>query len=91
MQIKPVPRGAGAGAGVGAGAKGVVGGYAGFVKAHFADVKKSLPLGSSQKEVMEALGRKYREEKESRAVEATTPRSGVEDLTRALDVVVLDD
>ena len=34
---------------------------------------------------------KYREEKESRAVEATTPRSGVEDLTRALDVVVLDD
>ena len=91
VQIKPVPRGAGAGAGVGAGAKGVVGGYAGFVKAHFADVKKSLPLGSSQKEVMEALGRKYREEKESRAVEATTPRSGVEDLTRALDVVVLDD
>ena len=87
LQIKPVPRG-GAGA-VGAGGK--VGGYAGYVKAHFADVKRSLPAGSSQKEVMEALGRKYREEKERGAVEATTPRSGVEEIARALDVVVLDD
>lgn len=87
MQIKPVPRGVVAGGGSGGG----VGGYAGFVKAHFAEVKRGLPPGSSQKEVMEALGRKYREEKENRAVEATTPRSGVEDLTRALDVVVLDD
>lgn len=87
VQIKPVPRGVVAGGGSGGG----VGGYAGFVKAHFAEVKRGLPPGSSQKEVMEALGRKYREEKESRAVEATAPRSGVEDLTRALDVVVLDD
>ena len=87
VQIKPVPRG-GAGAG---GAGGKVGGYAGYVKAHFADVKRSLPPGSSQKEVMEALGRKYREEKERGAAEATTPRSGVEEIARALDVVVLDD
>jgi predicted SprT family Zn-dependent metalloprotease len=92
VQIKPVPRGNAAVAGA-AGGKAVVGGYAGFVKAHFADVKKSLPAGSSQKEVMEALGRKYREEKERKAAsEATTSRSsGVEDLARALDVVVLDD
>jgi predicted SprT family Zn-dependent metalloprotease len=87
VQIKPVPRGGGSAVAAG----GAVAGYAGFVKAHFADVKKSLPVGSSQKEVMEALGRKYREEKEQRAAEATTSRSGVEDLTRALDVVVLDD
>jgi predicted SprT family Zn-dependent metalloprotease len=87
VQIKPVPRGGGSAVAAG----GKVGGYAGFVKAHFADVKRSLPVGSSQKEVMEALGRKYREEKESRAAEATTTRSGVEDLMRALDVVVLDD
>lgn len=84
MQVKPVPRG---GAVVG----GKVGGYAGFVKLHFADVKKSLPVGSSQKEVMEAVGRKYREEKERKAAEATTPKSGVDELARALDVVVLDD
>jgi predicted SprT family Zn-dependent metalloprotease len=84
LQIKPVPRG-------GAVPGGKVGGYAGFVKQHFADVKKSLPAGSSQKEVMEAVGRKYREEKERKAAEATTPKSGVDDLARALDVVVLDD
>lgn len=84
LQVKPVPRG---GAVVG----GKVGGYAGFVKLHFADVKKSLPVGSSQKEVMEAVGRKYREEKERKAAEATTPKSGVDELARALDVVVLDD
>lgn len=84
LQIKPVPRGS-------AVPGGKVGGYAGFVKQHFADVKKSLPAGSSQKEVMEAVGRKYREEKERKAAEATTPKSGVDDLARALDVVVLDD
>jgi len=84
LQVKPVPRGS-------AVPGGKVGGYAGFVKQHFADVKKSLPAGSTQKEVMEAVGRKYREEKERKAAEATTPKSGVDDLTQALDVVVLDD
>jgi predicted SprT family Zn-dependent metalloprotease len=84
LQVKPVPRG---GAVVG----GKVGGYAGFVKQHFADVKKSLPAGSSQKEVMAAVGKRYREEKERKAAEAAAPGSGVDDLARALDVVVLDD
>lgn len=84
MQIKPVPRGS-------AVPGGKVGGYAGFVKQHYADVKKGLPAGSSQKEVMEAVGRKYREEKERKAAEETGTKSGVDDLTRALDVVVLDD
>lgn len=84
LQIKPVPRGS-------ADPGGKVSGYAGFVKQHFAEVKKSLPAGSTQKEVMEAVGRKYREEKERKAAEATTPKSGVDDLARALDVVVLDD
>lgn len=89
LQVKPVPRG---GAVVG----GKVGGYAGFVKMHFAEVKKSLPPGSSQKEVMEAVGRKYREEKEKKAAEEANPRadgsgSGMDDIVRGLDVVVLDD
>lgn len=84
LQVKPVPRG---GAVVG----GKVGGYAGFVKLHFAAVKKSLPPGSSQKEVMEAVGRKYREEKERKEAEATTTKSGVDDLVSKLDVVVLED
>ena len=84
LQIKPVPRGS-------AVPGGKVGGYAGFVKQHYADVKKSLPAGSSQKEVMEAVGRKYRDEKERKAAEATGTKSGVDDLTQALDVVVLDD
>ena len=75
---------------------GKVGGYAGFVKMHFAEVKKSLPPGSSQKEVMEAVGRKYREEKEKKAAEEANPRadgsgSGMDDIVRGLDVVVLDD
>lgn len=92
VQVKPVPRGGGAVVG------GKVGGYAGFVKMHFAEVKKSLPAGSSQKEVMEAVGRKYREEKEAKAkAEAageTIPggnEGGLDDLTRALDVIGLDD
>lgn len=95
VQIKPVPRG-GAGAVVG----GKVGGYAGFVKMHFAEVRKNLPPGSSQKEVMEAVGRKYREEKEKGKAEQgekahdakLTGGSGVEEeLSNALNVVVLDD
>ncbi|KAM0716989.1 hypothetical protein Q7P37_006841 [Cladosporium fusiforme] len=92
VQVKPVPRG-GAGAVVG----GKVGGYAGFVKMHFAEVRKSLPPGSSQKEVMEAVGRKYREEKEKGTLDGggnakeKGGAGGVEELANALDVVVLDD
>ena len=40
---------------------------------------------------MEAVGRKYREEKERKEVEATTTKSGVDDLVSKLDVVVLED
>ncbi|KAI7509402.1 hypothetical protein KC347_g5278 [Hortaea werneckii] len=54
-QIKPVPRQGGAGGG---GATG----YAAYVKQHFATVKAALP-GASQKQVMAALGEKYRSEK----------------------------
>lgn len=49
-QIKPVPR-----QGAGGGATG----YAAYVKKHFAAVKAVMP-GASQKEVMEAVARKYR-------------------------------
>lgn len=97
QQVKPVPRGGGAGV-VG----GKVGGYAGFVKQHFAEVKKSLPAGASQKEVMEAVGRKYRKEKERKEAEATgagldmsmksgNAADGMADLAKGLEVVVLDD
>ncbi|OTA40020.1 hypothetical protein BTJ68_00241 [Hortaea werneckii EXF-2000] len=54
-QIKPVPRQGGAGGG---GATG----YAAYVKQYFATVKAGMP-GASQKQVMAALGEKYRSEK----------------------------
>lgn len=92
LQVKPVPRGGGGGA------KGEVGGYAGFVKKHFADVKRSLPAGASQKEVMEAVGARYRAEKEAKAAasgtkgaEAGKVDDGLDAITGALEVVVLDD
>ena len=62
VQIKPVPRGGGTSAN--AGGETAVGGYAGFVKTHFAIAKRELPRGASQKEIMEAVGRKYRAEKQ---------------------------
>lgn len=72
VQVKPVPRGGGGGGGgsnssavtvTAAKSGGVGGGFAGFVKIHFAEMKKSFPPGASHKEVMEALGKKYRAEK----------------------------
>jgi predicted SprT family Zn-dependent metalloprotease len=65
VQVRPVPRGgaaAGGAAGQSVGAKGV-GGYAAYVKQHFAEVKAGLPSGSNQKDVMVALGKRYRAEK----------------------------
>lgn len=64
VQVKPVPRKP---AVAGEGAKGAatgtpLNGYAAYVKEHFAPLKKGMP-GASHKEVMEALGRKYRAEK----------------------------
>ncbi|CAK1359120.1 unnamed protein product [Cercospora beticola] len=72
VQVKPVPRGGAvkaAGGKVEGGEAGQkksapqVNGYAAYVKQHFASLKKSLPPGTSHKEVMEALGRQYRAEK----------------------------
>ncbi|KAH9826380.1 SprT-like protein [Teratosphaeria destructans] len=64
-QLKPVPRKGkdGSSAGNGSRSAGGVTGYAAFVKKHFAAVKAALPAKTSHKEVMEALARKYREEK----------------------------
>lgn len=58
VQIKPVPRKV----------EGGGGGYAAFVKEHFKEVKKGMP-GEGHKEVMEALGRKYREQKKDAETE----------------------
>lgn len=66
VQVKPVPRGGGgsnSSAVTVTAAKSGGGGFAGFVKIHFAEMKKSFPPGASHKEVMEALGKKYRAEK----------------------------
>ncbi|KAK4496936.1 hypothetical protein PRZ48_011385 [Zasmidium cellare] len=63
VQVKPAPRKA---ATVGMGAATTPGkGYSGYVKEHFAELKRSMP-GKSHKEVMEALGKKYRAEKEKK-------------------------
>ncbi|KAK1816959.1 hypothetical protein LTR12_008681 [Friedmanniomyces endolithicus] len=73
LQIKPVPRkGNGDGAPTG---------YAAYVKKHFADVKAGLPVGASQKEVMEAVGRRYRAEKAASSAllgQPSSPTSGRE-------------
>ena len=69
VQIKPVPR-------QGAAAGGTANGYAGFVKQHFAAVKAGMP-GASQKQVMEAVGQKYRAEKASNTEKAPTAKSKV--------------
>lgn len=69
VQIKPVPKKSKKVDSQGAFAQGgpanVTGptGYAGFVKAHFAALKRGMP-GATHKEVMEALGKKYRAEKQ---------------------------
>ncbi|KAK0868918.1 hypothetical protein LTS02_003313 [Friedmanniomyces endolithicus] len=73
LQTKPVPRkGNGEGAPTG---------YAAYVKKHFADVKAALPAGASQKEVMEAVGRRYRAEKAASSAlpgQPSSPTSGRE-------------
>ncbi|KAK4556345.1 hypothetical protein LTR86_006489 [Recurvomyces mirabilis] len=62
VQIKPIPRKDAAG-NVG----GAVTGYAAYVKEHYAGIKAGLPMGATQKEVMEAIGRQYRAEKAKKA------------------------
>ncbi|OQO01627.1 hypothetical protein B0A48_12663 [Cryoendolithus antarcticus] len=95
VQVKPAPRGGTSPV------KKEATGYAGFVKTHFADVKKSLP-GVSHREIMEAVGKKYRSEKEAKL--AGVPVTGsvkvavgddgsfnIDDVADALEVIVLDD
>jgi predicted SprT family Zn-dependent metalloprotease len=95
VQVKPVPRKTGEGGGNGTG-------YAAYVKENFASVKKSLP-GASQKEVMQAVAVKYRQEKllakSSRAdggmARPTTKDSEesieVDTVTKALEVITIQD
>ena len=91
--MKPVPR-------KDAG-NGTATGYAAYVKLHFAAVKRGVP-GVSQKEVMEAIGRKYRADK---ADKSSSPEDKAEDgvetgietlaevdkVARVLEFVTLDD
>ncbi len=79
VQVKPVPRGASA-----------TTGYAAFVKENFAGVKKGM-VGMSQKEVMEAVGRKYRAEKEAKGLKVPKTDDALEMLTSAVEVITLDD
>ncbi|KAK3706865.1 hypothetical protein LTR37_012544 [Vermiconidia calcicola] len=74
VQIKPVPR-KDAGNGTA---------YSSYVKVNFAAVKRGMP-GASQKEVMEAVARKYRVDKELKT------KSEMEDVARVLEFVTLDD
>ena len=82
VQVKPVPR-----KDNGTGALG----YAGYVKEHFAEVKRGLPVGTSQKVVMETLGKQYREGKEKTAAGDLRTDEMLEKVTGAMEVIVLDD
>ncbi|GIZ38553.1 hypothetical protein CKM354_000196900 [Cercospora kikuchii] len=109
VQVKPVPRGGAAktaGGKVEGGEAGEkksapqVNGYAAYVKQHFASLKKSLPPGTSHKEVMEALGRQYRAEKAAAGVKTQSKAvSTADDVADKLasvklnvkDIIELDD
>ena len=87
VQIKPIPRKTGEAGGSGTG-------YSAYVKANFAIVKRSM-AGASQKEVMEAVARKYRAEKEAKAslrlandLENTTE---ADEVAKALEVITIED
>jgi hypothetical protein len=73
VQVKPVPRKAPA--------SGEGSGYAGYVKKHFAEVKKSLGPGVKHGDVMKALSVKYRAEKDG----------SVESILKGLESVKLGD
>lgn len=78
VQIKPVPRKDNGGSG-----------YAAYVKAHFADIKRTMP-GAAHKQIMEAIGKRYREEK---AVDVPETRASDETdkVARVLEFITLDD
>jgi predicted SprT family Zn-dependent metalloprotease len=62
--------------------------YAAFVKANFAGLKQEM-AGAPHKEVMAALGQKYRDQKAKGELNVATPPA-VDDMAKALEVVVLD-
>ncbi|KAF7191663.1 HMG box-containing protein C19G7.04 [Pseudocercospora fuligena] len=97
-QIKPVPRGGAKASNQDSGkatpVNGILGmppkatpvnGYAAYVKEHFANLKKSMP-GSSHKQVMEALGKQYRDEQAAKA----SGTVGIDDVAKKLGNVRLD-
>lgn len=86
VQIKPVPR-----------KDACPTGYAAFVKENFAIVKADMK-SSSHKEVMEMMGKKYRERKAAAELEAKAKMSNeaglcenIDEMAKALEVVNLDD
>ena len=89
IQTKPAPRKE-------AGEKG----YAAYVKQHFAEVKREMPASATQKEIMEALGRKYRLDKATKATEDAADRevlptgrevtAEVDRVARVLEFVTID-
>lgn len=93
VQIKPVPRKETTG-------PTKLNGYAAFVKSHYAQVKRGMPK-ASQKEVMEAVAKKYRAEKTMIADEKQThtgeigqtqhDEAEIDKVVRVLEFVVLDD
>ncbi|GAB7356342.1 hypothetical protein MBLNU459_g7133t1 [Dothideomycetes sp. NU459] len=81
-QTKPVPR-----------KQTGVTGYAAFVKEHFVTVKRDLGSESSHKEVMAALGKRYREQKGTilATKESSAAVADVDDMVKALEVVNISD
>lgn len=76
MQTKPIPRAAG----------GKVSEYQTFVKENFARVKREKE-GRSHGEVMEVLGREYRE---SRAADGKKELN-LESIVKEMEIITLDD
>ncbi|KAI5277045.1 hypothetical protein E4T47_00183 [Aureobasidium subglaciale] len=63
--------------------------YAAFVKANFAALKQEM-AGAPHKEIMAALGQKYRDQKAKGEMNVATPPGGVDGVAKVLEVVTLD-
>lgn len=94
MQVKPVPRGAGKASTSEPGKKSekpAATGYAAYVKLHFADVKKGLPAGSTHKDAMQALSRKYQAEKAAGGTSSPATEEDLAGVVKQLGAVRLGD
>lgn len=96
VQVKPAPRGGGKGstAALMPGKKGekpAVTGYAAYVKLHFAGVKKGLPAGSTHKDVMQALSKKYQAEKAAGGTASPPSAEDLAGVVKGLETVKLGD